>query len=247
VTIDVSGLDTTNYFTVSLKSCVSSDDIKCEDCIDKVVGPFELIESCDLCRFCVQGPDGSYIILDYTVNGIQKTVELNPDTCITFKIPDEVVIFNSVVAIGGAVLAKDAQYFCDSITIPTSVAETCWFFELPRETQGIGSSAIDTDYYYTGVESSYGNFTLGGVTIVDGTFTVVAPNGLPSGITVESLCQIDTDISDEIGIILRIVGQNIFNPPLLVINQRHRAVSGGNYRDVEILVRGQLRESCACE
>lgn len=249
-TINISGLDVSQKLTVSVKTCLETPDIKCTDCISQEVGPFVQGSECTLCRFCVTGPDGSYIILDHTVNGIQKSVTLNEGTCITFKTPEETVVINSIISVDNAVLSRDQTYFCDNsiINLPNPVGETCWFFELPRVAVNNATPSIDIkiNHSYLSLETTAGTIPLSGGINVINDYPINPPSGLTSLATLVTQCEPPGQTTfEEIGIILSITGQSTANPPLLVINQKQYN-GGTTIRDLELIIRGKLRPSCQC-
>ncbi len=150
VDLDLSALDTTNFLNVSVKYCLSNDEITCQDCIGKVIEKLTdpSTSTCKVCRYCVTGPDGEYALLAYTLNGVPKTTQIETGECITFKLPDEQVVISSIIYSNtGVNFVKDSQFSCEDITLPTPVEAKCYFFPIPGRDV---SQSIDIDFIAPG-------------------------------------------------------------------------------------------------
>lgn len=136
--LDLTGLDLSKPFTLSIKTCLTHDEtsLNCKECIVKTLPAIP--SGCDFCRICAGGSKETDTVKVTYYTADNKNVRssiLTPSTCLTFKLPDEEPTITSITVL---TTGSDIEVFADPSTqcsedlvLPNPKINTCWFFPLP--------------------------------------------------------------------------------------------------------------------
>lgn len=136
--LDLTGLDLSKPFTLSIKTCLTHDEtsLNCKECIVKTLPAIP--SGCDFCRICAGGSKETDTVKITYYTADNKNVRssiLTPSTCLTFKLPDEEPTITSITVL---TTGSDIEVFADPSTqcsedlvLPNPKINTCWFFPLP--------------------------------------------------------------------------------------------------------------------
>lgn len=138
IDLDTSSLDLSSTVNVNIKSCLSNGTLTCKTCYSQSL---PIIEKCGICKICAVDSSengGENVIVYYTLasspNVVQNT-KLLGGQCLTFKLPEDLPTIKSIITSSANIsLENDPTYPCNSVGIPSPVADTCWYFRIPVPT-----------------------------------------------------------------------------------------------------------------
>jgi len=207
-------IDFTQPVTVKITSNLTNgvNGLKCIDCYNQVIPAQDV--TCSVCKICATGGDtGDQISITYSTpsNPVATTVVLEKGACLSFELPsDKPVISNVSILTPGSSIYLDLSSECNgSITLPTAVLPSCWFFEVPVDYSVVGMqgfhntsvtsvllSACLPETYYHSLTTSLGTSLINGPTVTVVPWTgggglgefAKLPNALPPHVGTKSLC-----------------------------------------------------------
>lgn len=141
--IVVSGgsLFVTDPVTATINTCFEhTNGLQCIDCFVQTIPSQEV--GCKICKLCAVGDETAQILVIYhtLASATPVTVTLYGGACLSFDLPDEAPTIDTIVVLSGTIsLVADPEADCTDIVLPTPIASSCWFFEIPIETRNIGT------------------------------------------------------------------------------------------------------------